>query len=156
MAADLPGSDPKALWKGLDEEAEAMTLDRIHALVRRYDRRVGFSVAAMAALLLIVGLLGGQALAKAHDTVMRAWGILFIAGEVSVCALAYRVAFPQRDPAEPAGAYLRRRLQIRLDYARGKWLLMIAPLAPFIVLSTYVQIAGLAALGVARPAICTR
>ncbi|MEI9891556.1 MAG: hypothetical protein WDN45_14595 [Caulobacteraceae bacterium] len=73
----------------------------------------------------MVGVLGGQALAKAHDAVMRAWGVFFILGEVGVCVLVYRTVFPQRDPAEPAGAFLRRRLQLRLDYAQGRWLVAI-------------------------------
>jgi len=156
MAAELPGPDPKSLWKDQEQEAESMTLERIHFLVRRYDGRVRFSIAAMAVILVLVGLLGGQAWIKAHDTVMRVWAILFVFGEVAVCVLAYRIVFPQRDPAEPAGAYLRRRLQIRLGYAEGRWLMVIAPLAPFMLLSVYVDLtrrpgplgARLASLGV--------
>lgn len=140
MAADTVGPDPKALWKQLDVEAESPSLDRIHSLVRRYDSRLRLSVGLMAGLLLMVGLQGGQAWVKAHDPIMRVWAILFVFGEVGVCVLVYRLVFPQRDPAEPAGAFLRRRLQIRLGYAQGRWLLAISPLVPFMALSIYIDL----------------
>ena len=140
MAADLSGPDLKTLWKDQEPEAEPMTLERIRFLVRRYDRRTRFTTGAMAAILLLTGLLAGQAWVKTNDLIMRLWAILFVFGEASVCVLVYRIVFPQRDPAEPAGAFLRRRLQIRLGYAQGRWLVAVSPLAPFMVLSVYVQV----------------
>jgi hypothetical protein len=140
MAADFSGQDPKALWRNQAPEADPVPLERVHAMVRRYERRMRLSVGVLALCLVVVGLLSGQLWAKAHDALMRVLTILFVAGELSVCAISYRVAFPPRDPAEPAGAYLRRRLQIRLDNAKGRWMLMASPLAPFILLSVYVTL----------------
>jgi hypothetical protein len=137
MAADPSGPDPKSLWQAQEQETDPMTLERIHALVRRYDRKMRFVPLMVAVFLVIVGLLGGSLWAKAHDLFDRITTIAFILGEGGAFILAYRIAFPRRDPAETAGAYLRRRLQIKLANARGGWMLILAPVLPFMALSLY-------------------
>jgi hypothetical protein len=137
MSADSTGPDPKTLWRHQDQEADPVSLERVHAMIRRYEARMRISIGVFAASLVIIGLLGGELWAKAHDLFGRALAIVFVAGELCVCALSYRIAFPTRDPVEPAGAYLRRRLRIRLRQAQGGWLLIASPLAPFILLALY-------------------
>jgi hypothetical protein len=137
MAADLSGPDPKALWQDQEHEADPVTLDQIHAMVRRYDRKMRFVPLMIAACLVVVGLLGGSLWVKAHDTLDRVSAILFILGEAGAFILGYRVAFPRRDPTESAGAYLRRRLQLKLANARGGWMVIVTPVLPFLLVSIY-------------------
>ena len=139
MAADAVGPDPVTLWREQEPEADSVTLERIHVLVRRYDRKQQFGVGAMAAILLLTGLLSGELWVNAHDLVTRLSAALLVVGEVGVCALAYRRTFPTRDAAEPAGAFLRRRLRTSLVYAQGRWLIVVTPIMPFMLLNIYVQ-----------------
>jgi hypothetical protein len=140
--ADSTGPDPKSLWMDQDQEADPVSLERVHAMIRRYDSRMRISVAIFAVMLVVIGVMGGELWAKARDAFGRVWAILFVGGELGVCVLSYRIAFPARDPAEPAGAYLRRRLQIRLRQARGGWLLIASPLTPFILFGLYAALAS--------------
>jgi hypothetical protein len=137
MVADPSGPDPKTLWREQEQETDPVTLDQIHAMMRHYDRKVRFVPLMIAAFLVIVGLLGGNLWARAHDAVDRVSAILFILGEAAAFILGYRVAFPRRDPAESAGAYLRRRLQLKLANARGGWVVILVPVLPFFVLTAY-------------------
>ena len=114
-----------------------MTLDQIHDLARRYDRKVRFVPLMIGVSLVIVGLLGGVLWAQTPDTLGRVSAALFILGEATCFILGYRMAFPRRDPAESAGTYLRRRLQLKLANARGGWIVMLAPLLPFVLVSIY-------------------
>jgi hypothetical protein len=135
MAAEHP--DPKSLWLDQEPETDAMTLDQIHALAGRYDRKVRFLPLMIGVCLVGVGLLGGVLWSKMPDTLGRVSAVLFILGEATCFILGYRLAFPRRDPAESAGAYLRRRLQLKLTNAQGGWMVMLAPLLPFLLLTIY-------------------
>jgi hypothetical protein len=135
MAAEHP--DPKALWLDQEPETDAMTLDQIHSLARRYERKMRFVPLLVGVCLVVVGLIGGDLWSKMHDTLGRASAVLFVLGEATCFILGYRMAFPRRDPAESAGAYLRRRLQLRLANARGGWMMLLTPLLPFLVLTAW-------------------
>ena len=137
MAADLPGPDPKALWRDQAQETDPVTLDQIHAMVRRYDRRTQRAVMVFPVLLVIVGFFGGEAWIKARDALGHALAVAFVLGEASACFIMWRTLYPARDAAEPAGAYLRRRLLRRLGYLRGGWMLAVLPLIPAVVLGQY-------------------
>ncbi len=39
MAADFAAPDAKSLWQDQAPDADPVTLDQVHALVRGYDRR---------------------------------------------------------------------------------------------------------------------
>jgi hypothetical protein len=135
MDADPLGPDPKSLWRDQEREADPVTLEQIHALVRRYDNKARWRGVVLALALVVVGAAGSAAWSRAHDPVLA---VLFFGGEFATCYMAYRVAFPNRDPAEPAGAYLRRRLQVRLDYLHGGWMWVAAPLLPCVLWGGYV------------------
>jgi hypothetical protein len=135
MVADPSGSNPKSLWKDQEEEADPVTLEQIHALVRRYDSKAKWRGAILALALVAIGAIGSDAWTRAHDPVMA---ILFLGGELTTCYLVYRLAFPGRDPAEPAGAYLRRRLQLRLEHVQGRWVWALLPLLPCVLWMGYV------------------
>lgn len=137
MAADAVGPDPKSLWQEQEQEADPMTLEQIHAFVRRYDNRSLRVGVALAIALVAIGFVGDNAWNRVHDPIMTA---LFVGGELTACLLIYRMVFPRRDPAEPAGAYLRRRLQIRLAHLQGGWVLALAPLLPVIAYTGYVTL----------------
>jgi hypothetical protein len=142
MAADPSGPDPKslwpkALWQDQEQEPDPVSLEQVHALVRRYDRKMRFVPLMVAVCLVIVGLIGGNLWVTAQDTLDRALAVLFILGEAGAFVIGYRVAFPGRDPAESAAAYLRRRLRMKLAHARGRWMVMLAPVAPFFSLFAY-------------------
>jgi hypothetical protein len=136
MSADLSGPDPKALWKDQEQDADPVTLAQIHALVRRNDARAKRTAIALAVALVLIGAVGAEAFAVRHDLTMT---ILFLGGELTTCYLVYRLMFPPRDPAEPAGAYLRRRLQLRLAHLQGGWVWVLLPLAPCIIWVNFVM-----------------
>jgi hypothetical protein len=134
MVADFAGPDPKSLWQDQDEEADGMTLEQIHALVRRYDGKIKIQGIILAATLVAIGAVGVTAWIHDHDPVSA---LLFFGGELTTCYLVWRLAFPPRDPSEPAGAYLRRRLQLKLAHLQGGWLRAILPLLPYILWMGY-------------------
>lgn len=136
MAANLSGPDPKALWRDQEQDADPVTLAQIHALVRRNDNRAKRTGIALAVCLVLIGAVGAQAFFVRHDPTMA---VLFFGGELTTCYLVYRLMFPPRDPAEPAGAYLRRRLQLRLAHLQGGWVWCLLPLAPCIIWVNYVM-----------------
>jgi hypothetical protein len=135
MAAEPRGPDAKSLWRDQEREADPVTLDQIHTLVRRYDAKAKWRAVFLAFALVAIGVVGSASWSRAHDPVMA---VLFFGGELTTCYMAYRLAFPMRDPAEPAGAYLRRRLQLSLGHLQGGWVWALAPLLPCIVWSGYV------------------
>ncbi|MGZ3371044.1 MAG: hypothetical protein ACXWK1_19010, partial [Caulobacteraceae bacterium] len=137
MAADFSSPDPKALWQDQERETDPITLDQIHAMVRRYDRRTQRTVMVFPVLLVVVGFFGGELWIKAHEVWGRVMAVAFILGETSTCFLVWRMLYPARDAAEPAGAYLRRRLLRRLAYLMGRWIFAVLPRVPAIALSKY-------------------
>ena len=103
--------------------------------MRRYDAKAKWRGVALALALVAIGVVGSASWSRGHDPVMA---VLFFGGELTTCYLAYRLAFPARDPAEPAGAYLRRRLQLNLDHLQGGWVWALIPLLPCILWAGYV------------------
>ena len=136
MTADLSGPDPKSLWQDQEPEPDPMTLDQIHALVRRYDRKAQRLAAAIAVILVVVGGVTAFLWTRSHDPVMA---VLLLGGESATLFWAWRLNFPDRDPAEPAGAYLRRRLQLKVAHLQGRWLWVVAPLLPVMLWMAHVM-----------------
>lgn len=136
MVADTSRPDPKALWLDQEQEADPVTLDQIHALVRRYDARARRLAFAIAAVLLLVVAVTVFLWIRSHDPVMA---VLLLAGESLTLLAAWRLNFPHRDPAEPAGAYLRRRLRLKVAHLQGRWLWVTLPLLPVILWMAHVM-----------------
>jgi hypothetical protein len=137
MAADLPGPDPKALWRDQDQEADPVTLDQIHAMVRRYDSRTRRAILAFPIILMAAAFVSGELWIKARDPMGQVLAVVTLLGEAATAYIVWRMLYPARDPAEPAGAYLHRRLLRRLAYLKGRWMLAAAPLIPSLVLAQY-------------------
>jgi hypothetical protein len=137
MAADRPGPDPKALWRDQEQEADPVTLDQIHAMVRRYDGRTRRAILAFPIILMAAAFVSGQLWMKTLDPLGHVLAIVTIAGEAATAYIVWRMLYPARDPAEPAGAYLHRRLLRRLAYLKGRWMIAAAPLIPALVLAQY-------------------
>jgi hypothetical protein len=131
-----PDFDPRGLWQSQKKEYDAMTLERIYGLARTYDRQMRWVPVIVALSLVGVGVIGGLLWSKAHDTLARTSAVLFVAGEASAFLLGYRLVFPHRDPAESPGAYLRRRLRLKLAHLQGRWIVFLAPLLPFLIVSS--------------------
>ena len=132
---DPSDQDLKALWAGQEMEADPMTLEQIHGLVRKYDRKMRIALWLILVILLTAGILGGQVWLTHPDPLGRAGAALYLVGMFVSCALIGRVVLAWRDPAEPAGAYLRRRLQRQLANLRGGWVVTLLPIVPGMVVS---------------------
>jgi len=137
MAADIQGQDPKTLWQDQEPETDSVTLDHIHDLSRRLDRKTRLVPAVIALSLIVTGYLAGQLWTVARDLLQHVAAILFVAGELGCFLVIYRSSFPSRDPAMPASAFLRRRLQRRLYYLQGGWALAVLPILPFVLVEVY-------------------
>ena len=137
MAADIQGRDPKSLWQDQQQETDPVTLEHVHDLARKMDLKARFTPAAMALGLIITGFIFGVVWIGVHDALRRAVVILSVVGVLGVYAIIYRMELPSRDPAEPASADLRRRLQRKLSYRQGGWVLALLPLLPAMLLAGY-------------------
>jgi hypothetical protein len=133
MSADPPDQHPKNLWQSQETEADPMTLEQIHALVGKYDKRARRSLTAGAIAIGFAAFLIGTSWIRDPDTSARIALGLYLVGSTVSLILVVRALFPQRDPAESAGAYLRRRLERRLRHLQGGWMLMCAPLLPAVI-----------------------
>jgi hypothetical protein len=129
--------DPRSLWQDQTPEEDPMTLEQIHDLARRRERRTRFTLPLMGVILGAALFVYGEQFQTAKDAFQRIAVLVSAAGLLAFCWLMYRVVFPRRDPAEPAGAYLRRQLELGLRNHRGGWMMAIAPLLPGFLL-TYV------------------
>lgn len=132
-----PSSDHEdlmALWQGQSQETDPMILDHIRAISRRLDRNEQrgtlIAVAATAFTAFSVGLVWQTT----HDSMIRASFVLFALGMAGFLAMYFHTMRLTRDPTEPGGVFLRRRLErdIRLTLGRGN-LPMLLPLAPALV-----------------------
>ena len=137
MAADFAAPDAKSLWQDQAPDADPVTLDQVHALVRGYDRRARRKGATLALMLVVIGALGAVSWIHRHDPITA---VLFVGGELTAWYLVWRLIFPPRDPAEPAVAYLRRRMQLRLAHAQGGWVWALLPLLPVILRLSYLTL----------------
>jgi hypothetical protein len=142
MAADTQGQDPKALWQDQELETDPVTLEHVHDLARRFDRKTRFTPAVMALGLVFVGFLTGELWTGAHDPLQRVGAILFVVGQLGCYFLIYRIVFPSRDPAAPVSAHLRHRLQRVLSYRQGGWAVVLLPLLPFLLVGGYEALKG--------------
>jgi hypothetical protein len=122
--------DIETLWLNQPLENNAMTLEEIHTLAAKFEvkaRRVLLIAAAGVA----VGAVIYSRLWQMSDNTLSRMGVALGYVGLLLCGyLSYLVVFPKRDPAEPAGVYLRRRLQSMLRNSRGGWLLSLAVLLP--------------------------
>ena len=133
MSADNSDRDLKALWQDQTPETDPMTLDHIRAISRRLDRQTQ--------LALVVGVLSvafgffvfGQQWQRTEDLLTRVTFALYGFGIAGCAWLTYRIMYLRRDPAEPGGVFLRRRLERYLQMARGRHLVILLPLAPAMV-----------------------
>ena len=125
--------DLKTLWQAQEQETDPMTLDQIHALVGKYDRITRRVLWVTPLGIAASSVICGALLVRSPDVDVRIALALVFAGTIVTYLMAMRIAFPQRDPAESAGAFLKRRLQAQLRKARGGWLLLLAPLVPGMV-----------------------
>jgi hypothetical protein len=137
MPADTHQQDPMRLWQDQEPETDPVTLEQIHDLTRKFDRKTRFVPAIMAFGLVAAGFLTAQLWLAAHDGLRRLSAILFIAGQLGCYFLIYRVVFPPRDPAAPASDHLRHRLQLRLSYRQGGVVVVLLPLLPFLLVAGY-------------------
>jgi hypothetical protein len=124
----------QALWQAQPQESDPMTLENIQAIDRRLDRRAQQRAIV---LFLMVGLaffITGQGWQGAHDLLTRAMYVLYAAGMMGCAYVAYRITNLRRDPSEPGGTFLRRRLEHSLRMGGGKGAgLILLPFAPAVV-----------------------
>jgi hypothetical protein len=138
MTADHQGQDPKTLWQDQEQETDPVTLEHVHNLSRRLDHKTRFTPAILALGLLFVGLVIGRVWFVARDPLSRTVFILTVVGTFACYYMVYRMQFPSRDPAEPAAAHLRRRVQRELAFARGGWTLAILlPVLPALLITCF-------------------
>ena len=137
MAADPRGHDPKTLWQDQEPETDPVTLEHIHDLARKLDRRTRFTPVVLGLGLIFIGVVCGYAGITAREPLLRVTAILAAAGALGSYAMIYRMVLPSRDPAEPASTYLRRRLLRKLSYQQGGWMLVLLPILPAILLGAY-------------------
>ena len=130
---DPADQDLRALWQAQEQETDPMTLEQIHALVGKYDRMTRKALWVTPLAIAASSVLCGVLWTQSPDIDVRITLALVFAGTVVTYLMAMRLAFPQRDPAESAGAFLKRRLQAQLRKARGGWLMLLAPLVPGLV-----------------------
>jgi hypothetical protein len=134
MTADPPGQDPKTLWQDQEQETDPVTLEQIHRLSRRLDRDLRWTPVILGLVLLFVGFVAANIADGLLDRVAAA---CLVVSTATGCFMAYRTAFPPRDPAEPAIAYIRKRLQRRLSMQQGGWALPLLPLLPGALIAVY-------------------
>jgi hypothetical protein len=125
--------DLKALWQGQSQEHDPMSLQHIQAISRRLDRNEQRGTIIMMAAAAFAFFIVGQMWQKSGDVLMRGSFGLYGIGVVGCAILYYRQMHVPRDPAEPGGLFLRRRLERRLRMLHGRFLIGLLPLVPWII-----------------------
>jgi hypothetical protein len=123
--------DLKAVWQGQPKESDPMTLEHIQAISRRLDRSEQQTTLIMfgaGALVFFVLGLGWQRIA---DVWLRVMFALWALGFVGCFVMAQLMLRLRRDPTEPGGVYLRRRIERSLGLASGKNMLILLPFIPW-------------------------
>jgi hypothetical protein len=123
----------KALWQGQPQESDPMSLEHIQAISRRLDRsehRTGLIMFVTGALVFFVA---GQQWQTTVDPLMRAMWALYGLGIAGCFVIHHLMMRLRRDPTEPGGIFLRRRLERSLGLARGKNLLILLPMIPWFI-----------------------
>jgi hypothetical protein len=131
--------DLKTLWQAQEQETDPMTLEQIHALVAKYDNKARRSAIVVPMGVAFSAFLIGTRWMQAPDLGTRIALLLYLAGLAVALIMMVKMLYPQRDAAEPAGDYLRRKLVARLRKARGGWLLLFAPIVPSMVVIFVLQ-----------------
>lgn len=125
--------DLMALWQGQPKETDPMILENIKAISRRLDRSERGGMIIMAVATAVAFFVVGQAWQKVPDPMIRVMFALYALGVLGCIAMIYRAIPRQRDPTEPGGVFLRRRLEQYLRLASGWNLTALLPLAPWLV-----------------------
>jgi hypothetical protein len=131
----------QALWQAQAQESDPMTLENIQAISRRLDRQTQLRTAILFVMVGVAFFITGQGWQGTHDPLTRATFVLYAAGILGCVSVAYRITNLRRDPTEPGGAFLRRRLEHRLGMGGGRGAAMVlAPVAPAVVAMCAVMI----------------
>lgn len=128
----------KTLWQSQEQENDPVTLDEIHSMAVKFDRRTRTATIVIPAAIAASALLFGVCWARASALDVHVALALCFAGSMVTYAMAMRQLLVQRDPAESAGVFLKRRMQLQLNKARGGWLLYLAPVLPGLIACFYV------------------
>jgi hypothetical protein len=125
--------DLKALWQGQPKESDPMTLEHIQAISRRLDRNEQRTMLIMFVTGALVLFVAGQQWQKTEDVLMRVMWALYGLG-IAGCFVVFRLMMRlRRDPTEPGGVFLRRRLERSLGLARGRNFLGLLPIVPWFI-----------------------
>jgi hypothetical protein len=135
---DPASPDLKTLWQAQEQETDPMTLEQIHALVAKFDRKTRRATIVVPLAMVISTLVLGMCWMSAADTDVRVALALCFVGTTGCCMLAMRLLLLQRDPAESAADFLKRRMQTHLRKAQGGWLLYLAPVVPAMIAVLFV------------------
>ena len=125
--------DIQALWQGQPQEADPMTLEHIQAISRRLDRNEQRRMLIMAATGALVFFIAGQQWQRTEDTLMRTMWALWGLGYAGCMVVFHLMMRLRRDPIEPGGVFLRRRIERSLGLASGRNLLGLLPMIPWFV-----------------------
>ena len=110
-----------------------MSLEHIQAISRRLDRNEQRSTLVMFITGALVFFVVGQQWQRTDDVLTRAMWALYGLG-IAGCFLSFHLMMRiRRDPAEPGGVFLRRRLERFLGLSQGKNYLGLLPMVPWFV-----------------------
>lgn len=124
----------QALWQAQPQESDPMTLENIQAIDRRLDRQTQQRTIILFLTVGLAFLVTGLGWQGAHDLLSRTTYVLYAVGILGCAYVAYRITNLKRDPTEPGGTFLRRRLEHSLRMGGGKGAgLILAPIAPAFV-----------------------
>ena len=126
-------TDLQALWQAQSQESDAMTLEHIQAISRRLDRNELRTTLIMAGASALVFFIVGQQWQRWQDLSIRVMWMLWGLGFAGCCVMGVLMLRLRRDPAEPGGVYLRRRIERSIGLASGKNMLILLPMIPWFV-----------------------
>lgn len=110
-----------------------MTLEHIRAISRRLDRNEQKRTFVMFAVVALACFVAGVSWQKTPDPMVRMTFALYALGIVGCFVSFFWMMRLPRDPAEPGGLFLRRRLERNLRQSGGRGLLILLPLVPWLI-----------------------
>jgi hypothetical protein len=125
--------DLKALWQGQPKESDPMSLEHIQAISRRLDRSDQRTTLVMFVTSVVVFFIAGQQWQRAEDVPTRMMWVLWGLGFAGCMVVSHLLMRLRRDPTEPGGVFLRRRLERSLGLARGRNFLVLLPILPWFI-----------------------
>ena len=131
-----PSSDQdhlRALWQAQPQETDPMTLEHIQAISRRLDRNEQRRTFVMFVVVALACFVAGVSWQKTPDPMVRMSFALYALGIMGCFISFFWMMRLPRDPAEPGGFFLRRRLERNLRQSGGRGLLILLPLAPWLI-----------------------